>query len=421
MKLLKGSSKSNNFSGIRNNIQLILLVIKVSCPKSQEGMVYYQVSYKRTMKQICTGYKLYLHEWDKRSSEIVFSSFSEERNAYLQVLQTKISNDKRILKRIIAVWEKRGASYTAKEVVQAFMRYQEGSLLLSSFMEKVMEQLRRAGKVRTSETYRSTLNSFMRFRKDEEVLLEEIDSDLMMDYETWLKSNGISMNTVSFYMRILRATYNRAVENNLIAQQYPFKHVYTGIAKTVKRAIPFRLIKRLKSMDLSSNKMYSFARDMFLFSFYTRGMAFVDMAFLRKKDLNKGTLSYRRKKTGQLLFIKWEPCMQEIVDRYFDAESPYLLPLIKKAGVKERNQYINGMHQINKYLGKIGEDMNIPVPLTLYVARHTWASVAKSKNIPLSVICEGMGHDSETTTRIYLTSLDTTPVDRANHLILNSL
>lgn len=394
---------------------------KVSCPKSQEGMVYYQVSYKRTMKQICTGYKLYLHEWDKRSSEIVFSSFSEERNAYLQVLQTKISNDKRILKRIIAVWEKRGASYTAKEVVQAFMRYQEGSLLLSSFMEKVMEQLRRAGKVRTSETYRSTLNSFMRFRKDEEVLLEEIDSDLMMDYETWLKSNGISMNTVSFYMRILRATYNRAVENNLIAQQYPFKHVYTGIAKTVKRAIPFRLIKRLKSMDLSSNKMYSFARDMFLFSFYTRGMAFVDMAFLRKKDLNKGTLSYRRKKTGQLLFIKWEPCMQEIVDRYFDAESPYLLPLIKKAGVKERNQYINGMHQINKYLGKIGEDMNIPVPLTLYVARHTWASVAKSKNIPLSVICEGMGHDSETTTRIYLTSLDTTPVDRANHLILNSL
>ena len=394
---------------------------KVSCPKSQEGMVYYQVSYKRTMKQICTGYKLYLHEWNKRSSEIVFSSFSEERNAYLQVLQTKIVNDKRILKRIIAVWEKRGASYTAKEVVQAFMRHQEGSLLLSSFMEKVMEQLRRTGKVRTSETYRSTLNSFMRFRRDEEVLLEEIDSDLMMDYETWLKSNGISMNTVSFYMRILRATYNRAVENNLIAQQYPFKHVYTGIAKTVKRAIPFRLIKRLKSMDLSSNKMYSFARDMFLFSFYTRGMAFVDMAFLRKKDLNKGTLSYRRKKTGQLLFIKWEPCMQEIVDRYFDAESPYLLPLIKKAGVKERNQYINGMHQINKYLGKIGEDMNIPIPLTLYVARHTWASVAKSKNIPLSVICEGMGHDSETTTRIYLTSLDTTPVDRANHLILNSL
>lgn len=394
---------------------------KVSCPKSQEGMVYYQVSYKRTMKQICTGYKLYLHEWNKRSSEIVFSSFSEERNAYLQVLQTKIVNDKRILKRIIAVWEKRGASYTAKEVVQAFMRHQEGSLLLSSFMEKVMEQLRRAGKVRTSETYRSTLNSFMRFRRDEEVLLEEIDSDLMMDYETWLKSNGISMNTVSFYMRILRATYNRAVENNLIAQQYPFKHVYTGIAKTVKRAIPFRLIKRLKSMDLSSNKMYSFARDMFLFSFYTRGMAFVDMAFLRKKDLNKGTLSYRRKKTGQLLFIKWEPCMQEIVDRYFDAESPYLLPLIKKAGVKERNQYINGMHQINKYLGKIGVDMNIPIPLTLYVARHTWASVAKSKNIPLSVICEGMGHDSETTTRIYLTSLDTTPVDRANHLILNSL
>ena len=96
---------------------------KVSCPKSQEGMVYYQVSYKRTMKQICTGYKLYLHEWDKRSSEIVFSSFSEERNAYLQVLQTKIVNDKRILKRIIAVWEKRGASYEVSGGKFAFILF----------------------------------------------------------------------------------------------------------------------------------------------------------------------------------------------------------------------------------------------------------------------------------------------------------
>ena len=393
---------------------------KVSCPKSQEGMVYYQVSYKRTMKQICTGYKLYLYEWDKRSSGIVFSSFSEERNAYLQVLQTKIANDKRILKRIIAVWEKRGASYTAKEVVQAFMRHQEGSLLLSSFMEKVMEQLRRTGKVRTSETYRSTLNSFMRFRRDEEVLLEEIDSDLMMDYETWLKSNGISMNTVSFYMRIFRAVYNRAVERGLTPQRYPFRHVYTGIGKTRKRAVTLDVIKRLKYLQLPLNSSLDFARDMFLFSFYTRGMSFIDMAYLKKKDLKDGVLVYRRRKTGQQLCIRWEKCMQDIIEKYPLTETGYLLPIITRQG-DERRQYINAIHLVNCKLKEMPLHAFRALRLSMYVARHSWASIALRQHIPLSVISESMGHESESTTRIYLASLDNSVIDQANARILKNL
>ena len=61
------------------------------------------------------------------------------------------------------------------------------------------------------------------------------------------------------------------------------------------------------------------------------------------------------------------------------------------------------------------------MPLTMYVARHSWASAAKAKGIPVSVISEGMGHDSESTTQIYLASLDTSIVDSANSIILNSL
>lgn len=398
----------------------VKIEFKASCQVGKEGMVYYQVIGKHKMIPVFTGYKLYPHEWNRRLSKIVFSSGSKKRNAYLLELQTKISNDQLVLSRITSVWKRRRVLYTAEDVAQAFRKYWDGSLFLFSFMELVVEQLDKLGKVRTCETYRSALNSFRRYRKDADVLLEEIDSDLMIDYEAWLKSNGVSMNTISFYMRILRATYNRAVENGLTLQQYPFKHVYTGIAKTVKRAIALREIRRLKAMKLSTAR-YSFARDMFLFSFYTRGMVFVDMAYLRKKDLSQGILSYRRKKTGQLLLIKWEPCMQEIVDRYFDADSPYLLPIIKKAGVGERRQYINKTHQINKYLKNIGKELKIPIALTLYVARHTWASIAKSKNVPISVISEGMGHDSESTTRIYLASLDTVPIDKANRLILNLL
>ena len=281
--------------------------------------------------------------------------------------------------------------------------------------------LKRLGKIRTSETYTSTLNSFMRFMEGRDIPPCDMDSDLMIAYEAWLKSGGVSMNTISFYMRNLRAVYNRAVEKELVIQRFPFRHVYTGVERTTKRAVPLRAIKQLMTLDLSLHPAKRFARDMLLLSFYTRGMSMIDMVFLKKKDLNNGILSYRRKKTGQQLFVKWEPCMQEIVDRYNIPGSPYLLPIIARPGMDERKQYINASHRINRYLKAIGKELGLSVPLTHYVARHSWASAARSKNIPISVISESMGHDSENTTRIYLTTLDTATIDKANRLILNSL
>ena len=170
--------------------------------------------------------------------------------------------------------------------------------------------------------------------------------------------------------------YNRAVEKGLVTQRFPFKHVYTGVERTTKRAVPLRVIKQLRTLDLSLHPAKRFARDMLLFSFYTRGMSMVDMAFLRKKDLANGILTYRRKKTGQQLFVKWEPCMQEIVSRYNVSESPYLLPIIVRPGMDERKQYINASHRINRYLKAIGKELGLSVPLTHYVARHSWASAA---------------------------------------------
>ena len=164
-----------------------------------------------------------------------------------------------------------------------------------------------------------------------------------------------------------------------------------------------------------------FARDMFLFSFYTRGMSFIDMAYLKKKDLSNGILSYRRRKTGQQLFIRWEKYMQMIVDKYENPLSEYLLPIIKPKNGNERTQYQNAMYLINRKLKEIGKIVGVQIPLTMYVARHSWASVAKNKNVPISVISEGMGHDSEMTTQIYLASLDNTIVDKANSMILSYL
>lgn len=290
------------------------------------------------------------------------------------------------------------------------------------FMEHVIAHLKALGKERTPETYAATLRSFRRFRRGRDLTFDEVDSDQMLAYESYLRSNGVRPNSTSFYMRILRAVYNRAVEKELTVQRHPFRHVYTGVDKTVKRAVPLRTIRRIREMDLSDSSALAFARDVFLFSFYTRGMSFVDIAYLRKKDLCGGVLSYRRRKTGQQLFVKWEKCMQEIVHRYDNPHSPYLLPIINPAGeVEPRRQYIYAAHRINRHLKAIGNRLGLSVPLTMYVSRHAWASIARSKNVPLSVISEGMGHDSEHTTRIYLASLDTMAIDRANSKILKSL
>lgn len=291
----------------------------------------------------------------------------------------------------------------------------------STFMQGVIDSLHQSGKYRISETYATTLRSFQRFCQGKDITLSQIDAHLMMAYESYLLSIGLAPNTCSFYLRCMRAVYNRAVDRRLVTQCHPFKSVYTGVARTAKRAVPLDVVRCLKELDLSDTPYLDFARNMFLFSFYMRGMSFVDMAYLRKKNLNGGVLSYRRRKTGQMLYIGWERCMQQLVDKYDTGTSPYLLPIITRPGVEERKQYLYVSHNVNRSLKILGERLGLSIPLTLYVARHTWASVAYSKHIPLSVISEGMGHDSETTTRIYLASLDNVEVDKANRIVLDSL
>ena len=174
-------------------------------------------------------------------------------------------------------------------------------------------------------------------------------------------------------------------------------------------------------MELSLSPALDFARDMFMMSFYLRGMSFIDMAFLRKTDLKDGHITYRRRKTGQQLIIEWTKEMQLILDKYTENKSDYLLPVIRNPDTNERCTYRNIGYNINHNLKKIAKMIGVTIPLTLYVARHSWASAAKAKGIPISIISEGMGHDSEVTTQIYLASLDISVVDKANSLILKSL
>lgn len=405
----------------------IKIKFRESLVDNKEGSLYYQVIQSRIVRQISTNYKVYASEWDSHSEKIVLPLFDSPRRNLLMSYQERIEWDMRRLRKVIGTYSIRGIKFSADEIVAEYHRLSE-ECSLSNFMHHVITQLQQLGRARTAETYTATLVSFTAFRNGADIPLDGIDSDLMAQYEGWLANRGVAKNTVSFYMRILRAVYNRAVEKGLTEQRFPFKHVYTGIDKTVKRAISIDTIKKLKVVDLSLKPALDFARDMFLFSFYTRGMSFVDMAYLKKKDLQNEMLVYRRRKTKQQLLVKWEPCMQEIVDKYFDNGSEYLLPIIKQStlgrnGKKqdERTLYKNAFHLVNHHLKELSKMMGISPSLTMYVARHSWASAAKMKNVPLSVISEGMGHDSEATTQIYLASLDSSIIDRANKMILDNL
>lgn len=387
-----------------------------------EGTLVYKVTHRRVTRQITTGYRLYPQEWDGAHSKVVIPSDRDSRRqAYLKALEEKIADDMTLFREIIALLDCTGGHYTADEVVGQYRIPPETGGFMC-FARSLTTELKRTGRERTAERYTTVLNSFRRFLAERgDIPLNRIESALMVEYESHLKAEGICPNSSSFYMRGLWAVYNRAVEKGLTVQRNPFRHVYTGIDKTVKRAIPLKAVRQIKDQDLRLEPTMDWARDLFMFSFYTRGMSFIDMAYLKKSDLKNGVLSYRRQKTGQRLFIKWEKPMQEIVSRYDTSGTPYLLPVIRDMRTDGRKQYKSAAHRVNRLLKKLGMRLGLAIPLTMYVARHGWASIAKSRNIPVSIISEAMGHDSEKTTLIYLASLDTSAIDKANSLILKAL
>lgn len=289
--------------------------------------------------------------------------------------------------------------------------------LLFPFMEKLIAEFREMGSARTAETYRCALNSFKRFREGRDVAVSDITQDMAGRYEKWLRNRNLSLNTISFHMRIMRSAYNKAVDRGLAGDTHPFRHVYTGIPRTPKRALSLAAVRAIGHVQ-STDPALCYARDMFLFSFYTRGMSFVDMAYLKKTDISNGWLRYKRHKTGQAISIKWERCMQDIVNRLPAQDSGFLLPIIRSPNGKERNQYRHRQNDINRQLKTIAHIIGLDCNLSMYAARHSWANIAKEINAPLDIISNAMGHTSEKTTRIYLKSLSLDKIDSINARII---
>lgn len=192
-----------------------------STASGKEGSIYYQVIHRRIVRQVKTDYHVFENEWDNEISSVrIIPEIDEKRKLYLLEVARRIEWDIKRFWAIIAQNDRQGSLYSADSIVEKFNK-QTGEQSLFRFMQGIIGQLKQLDKIRTSETYTAALTSFMKFREGQDMLLCEIDSNIMMLYEAWLKGKGICPNTTSFYMRILRAVYNRAVEKELTEQKYP--------------------------------------------------------------------------------------------------------------------------------------------------------------------------------------------------------
>ena len=399
----------------------IRLKFRPSTIPGKEGSLVFQLIQERSVRRITSEYKIFAEEWDDKAGKILLPAPSSPRYAFLAFLKAELQWELDRLCRIVQKSEEATGTVSLDEIAAAFLPNVETPDSVFNFMREQIRHKKRLGKVRSAETYRSMLNSLIHFRKGRDITFDMIDSGLMELYEAWMLKSGLTRNTTSFYMRILRTNYRLAAEKGVTADRHPFRHVYCGMDKTVKRSIPFSEIKKINSLELSRKPSMDFARDMFIFSFCTRGMSFIDMAYLEKTDLNNGYLAYRRKKTGQLLTMEWTQQMQDIVDKYKQNETRFLLPIITKEDGSERKQYQNQMRKINRLLKNIARLTGLPLPLSMYYSRHSWATIARGKDVPLAIISEGLGHDSEITTQIYLDSIKSSEVDKANRMILEGL
>ena len=389
--------------------------LRPSTVPGKAGTIYYQLTHLRHVKQITPMIHVHPQDCDSNKAQIIFT----DSTSYL--LQCKIDRDLDRLKKIIYKIDAECANYTVNEIIEKF--YQTtADYSITDFFTQQIQKLKNDNRRGTARNYSKTLKSLKAFMKNTDSTFNIVTEQFVESYNTFLIQRGVVRNTISFYMRIFRSVYNKAVTQKIIEQTFPFKNVYTGVDRTRKRAVTETVISQLLSIDLKKSKALQFARDLFIFSFYARGMAFVDIVYLKKSNIQNGYITYVRHKTGQELTIRIETRLQNIINQYEKKDSPYLFPILNTEDEnKAYSQYEIALNYYNRQLKRLSKLLEPNINLSSYTPRHTWATTARNKNVPLSIISAGMGHSSEKTTLIYLTKIDNSIIDEVNKAIIDSI
>ncbi len=400
----------------------IKLKFRASSVPQAEGTLYFQVIHQRSVRCQSTAYRIFPHEWDERRSALLIPPHGERR-AQLLLMQSMLNGELRQRRNILVKMTAGDQEVSMDELIMAFDELPPCKTVFTFLQEQAekKEQMLRMG---TAKTYVNAYRRFRDFRNGMDLAFDELTPDMIERYDAWLRNRSLKTNSIRFYLRTLNTLLCKAVVEGLLEpDRRLFSRVRLSYVATIKRAISEHELKAIAQLPLPRGSSMALARDIFMFSFYTRGMSFVDMAFLKKTDLKGRLLEYCRKKTNQHLSIAWERALQTIVDRYahLTKDTSYMLPIIRAEDGTEYQQYRQMHENVNWALRIIGERAGLRIRLTTYVARHTWASIARNMNFSIAIISEGMGHRSYRTTQVYLDSIGTSRINDANKQIIHRI
>ena len=377
-----------------------------------------RIIHERVKRDVQTSFRLRPEEFDVRNEKAVTKSRSKERVSYIKGANECINHLKEEFGNIRDSLES-GGEFVTDDIVRAYRTRNDMSCFFT-YADYLINRLIVAGKDGTAANYQSAVNSFKCYLGGDDLSMNDLTKKIVEAYVDYQAQLGNSDNTASFYVKQLRTIYNKACDEGLVCSAHqPFQRLKLKTAKTPKRAISKKDIKRIAEIDLKGKHPHlELARDLFMFSLYTCGMAFVDMCFLKKENIKGNMLVYQRRKTGQWLQVRIEAPLKELIRKYRDADSGYLLPMLRDKDGYDDYRYIQ--RRLNKRIHEIGLMLGFSFPLTFYVARHTWASSAHENGVAMSIISESMGHTTEKTTQIYLAKLSRQVIDKANRAVINS-
>ena len=301
---------------------------------------------------------------------------------------------------------------------------------IQSVLLELYKQHQSNKKWNTASLYRSVIIKVNKFSKGKEIPINNISPSWLKSFEAYLRSSGNCWNTISTYMRILNAAYNEAViTNNATFKPLLFNKVYTGVVSDRQNALDVqdmeKLIKQCFDKDSPLKPILQQTLQYFVLMFLLRGMPFVDMVYLKKKDLKHNTISYRRMKTGRPLVVEMEEPAVLLLNALSNKNesSPYLFPILHHPDGSEKahKEYRTALKSFNNRLETIGKELDIQQKITTYTARHTWVTIAFTCNISSAIISQSVGHSSIKVTEIYLKPFQQAAINTANKQVIQQV
>lgn len=379
-----------------------------------------RVGYRRHKKEFSLGVRVHVSNFCEERERVVFSPAGNLKRKELGAINRLIARERGNIGKIFLQLQRERPGFDVGMLVERY-HTSRGMRYVETFFSREIEKLEAEGRQGTADQYRSGLYSLLRFTGERKLCFRDIDPLFVSEYIHFLRKRPVTDNTVNMYLRILRAVYNKAYDRGIETGGHsPFRDIRVRGQETLKRALTGEEIFRIASADLSGKPLMEQARDLFMFSFYTRGMPFVDIIHLRDSSIVNGVISYERNKTGQPFRVRVIKPLEEIIGRYRSPHHPYVMPQIVARSAPGRSSYTSyryALGSVNRMLKQLGKQLGIRIPLTTYVARHSWATIAKREGFSVASISESLGHTSESTTRTYLQSFDNEIIDRINEQV----